>query len=109
MVICTLSIYLSAPLSQNLSKNNKVETENWKKFKLGELFEIETGTDLIYQDQIEGKYPVVGHNESNNGITCLIQKVEGRRLYDHNITIFWVIGAFLSHSFSQGTFILGQE
>ena len=81
------SIYLSAPLSQNLSKDNKVETANWKKFKLGELFEIETGTDLIYQDQIEGEYPVVGHNESNNGITCLIQKVEGRRLYDHNITI----------------------
>lgn len=81
------SIDLSAPISQNLSKNNKVETENWKKFKLGELFEIETGTDLIYQDQIEGGYPVVGHNESNNGVTCLIQKVEGRRLYDHNITI----------------------
>lgn len=81
------SIYLSAPRSRNLSKDNKVETENWKKFKLGELFEIETGTDLIYQDQIEGEYPVVGHNESNNGITCLIQKVEGRRLYDHNITI----------------------
>ena len=73
------------------TKNNlrkyKIDSTNWQYFLLKELFDIETGTDLIYQEQEEGEYPVVGHNESNHGITCYVKRLENRRLYDHKKTI----------------------
>lgn len=83
------SLKITLPITNNsiLSDKYKIDIDKWKYFELGYLFNIETGTDLIYQEQEVGKYPVVGHNETNNGITCYIKKLPHRKLYNHNKTI----------------------
>lgn len=63
---------------------HKINSITWKLFLLKDLFKIETGTDLIYNEQDEGIYPVIGHKELNHGVTCWIQKLSSRKLYDHN-------------------------
>lgn len=64
-----------------------MNTHNWKPFKLGELFNIDTGKDLIYSSLIYGEYPVIGHKAENNGITAYTEKLDGYTLYDNISTI----------------------
>lgn len=81
------SLNITLPKTENKLTDYKLNVSTWKYFKLSDLFDIDTGADLIYQEQESGTYPVVGHNETNNGITCYIKKIPNRKLYDHNKTI----------------------
>lgn len=58
-----------------------------KKFRLGDLFKVETGKDLIYSTLIPGKYNVIGHGIENNGITATTDLLDGYKLYDPEQTI----------------------
>lgn len=63
------SVYLSAPRSQNLSKNSKVDTTNWHEFQMDQIFTIETGK-VKKQEQLE----------EGNEIFCLGAKKESNSI-----------------------------
>ena len=60
---------------------------DWQEFKIGQLFDIETGGDLVFRDLFEGKIPVVSHSMENNGVKGYYQEIKGRKRYDHEITL----------------------
>mgnify|MGYP003299500442 CR=1 FL=1 len=64
-----------------------METKNWKWFYLKELFDIDTGKDLIYSELTVGAFPVIGHKAENNGITAMTCKLPTHKLYDYTQTI----------------------
>ncbi|MBO4875362.1 MAG: restriction endonuclease subunit S [Bacteroidales bacterium] len=64
-----------------------METKNWKWFYLKELFDIDTGKDLIYSELTVGSFPVIGHKAENNGITAMTCKLPTHKLYDYTQTI----------------------
>lgn len=57
------------------------------KFRIGDLFVVETGKDLIYSSLVSGKYNVVGHGIENNGITATTDLLSGYKLYCPDKTI----------------------
>lgn len=59
----------------------------WKKFKLGQLFTIYTGGDLIMSRVKNGCIPIVSHSMSNNGISAWTSYIEGQKLFNYNKTI----------------------
>jgi len=60
---------------------------DWQEFKIGQLFDIETGGDLVFRNLLEGKIPVVSHSMENNGVKGYYQRIECRKRYDHEITL----------------------
>lgn len=59
----------------------------YKKFLIKDIFDIDTGKDLIYSTLIAGEYNVIGHGIENNGITATTVKLDDYKLYDANKTI----------------------
>lgn len=57
------------------------------KFRIGDLFTVETGKDLIYSTLLEGKYNVIGHGVENNGITATTDFLSNYKLYYPDKTI----------------------
>ena len=45
-----------------------LDFSTWKKYRLGDLFEIKKGKRLTAEDQTEGFTPYIGAIDSNNGI-----------------------------------------
>ena len=102
----------SAPalLSLSLSLKNRpvLKCDEWKEFRVGELFEVKTGKDLIYNDLENGDYPVVGHGIENNGIVCYTNFLEDYDLFDckNNISLAHIGNFFATlqgHDFYLGT------
>lgn len=60
---------------------------DWQDFKVGQLFDIETGGDLVFRNLFEGEIPVVSHSMENNGVKGYYQRIERRKRYDHEITL----------------------
>ncbi|MDR2526723.1 MAG: restriction endonuclease subunit S [Rickettsiales bacterium] len=60
----------------------ELNTKEWKEFRVGELFDIDTGADLIYNELEVGEYSVVGHKAENNGVACTTVKLENYTLYN---------------------------
>lgn len=56
-------------------------------FKINELFDINTGRDIIIGQMQNGTIPLVSHQHDNNGISKKIKKLDGRRLFEHDKTI----------------------
>ena len=80
--------------------------KNWSIFKLKDLFDIETGVDLIYGDLEDGEYPVIGHCEFNHGITRYTKKLDDYKLYDHTKTIsLGDRGTFIAYTQPQDFYI----
>ena len=53
-----------------------LNTDNWKWFKVGDLFEIELSKgDIKYGQSVQGNIPLISAGESNNGIVGYIDKV----------------------------------
>ena len=50
----------------------KLDTAEWKKFRLGDIFDIKKGKRLTSDDQTEGATPYIGAIDSNNGISNYI-------------------------------------
>lgn len=70
-----------------LNKKIELKTKDWKWFEIGEIFNVDTGKDLLYFALEEGEYPVIGHKATNNGVTCTSIKLDDYLLYDNNKTI----------------------
>ncbi len=72
---------------QELEENFKKNGGSFKKFKVGELFNIKTGRDLIIGKTKDGEIPLVSHQNTNNGIVRTISKEDDRIIFDHKKTI----------------------
>ncbi len=59
----------------------------WQSFKLGDLFEIHTGRDIIIGQTQQGDIPLVSHQHENNGITKTIKEIHNRTIFNHKQTI----------------------
>ena len=53
-------------------KKFSLDTENWKWFKYGEIFDIKKGNTLTKEKMIKGNIPFISSTASNNGISALI-------------------------------------
>ncbi|GAA8441729.1 restriction endonuclease subunit S [Helicobacter pylori] len=59
----------------------------WQSFRLGDLFEIYTGRDIIIGQTQQGDIPLVSHQHENNGITKTIKEIHNRTIFNHKQTI----------------------
>lgn len=49
--------------------------ENWKEFRIGDLFDVKKGKRLTSDDQIDGDTPYIGAIDSNNGMANYIGQI----------------------------------
>ncbi len=71
-------------------KNSRGNTPcglRWQSFKLGDLFEIYTGRDIIIGQTQQGDIPLVSHQHENNGITKTIKEIYNRTIFNYKQTI----------------------
>ncbi|GAA9038692.1 restriction endonuclease subunit S [Helicobacter pylori] len=59
----------------------------WQSFRLGDLFEIYTGRDIIIGQTQQGDIPLVSHQHENNGITKTIKEIYNRTIFNYKQTI----------------------
>ncbi|WRG68348.1 restriction endonuclease subunit S [Helicobacter pylori] len=59
----------------------------WQSFRLGDLFEIYTGRDIIIGQTQQGDIPLVSHQHENNGITKTIKQIHNRTIFNYKQTI----------------------
>lgn len=59
----------------------------WRSFRLGDLFEIYTGRDIIIGQTQQGDIPLVSHQNENNGITKTIKEIHNRTIFNYKQTI----------------------
>lgn len=59
----------------------------YKQFKIGDLFFITTGRDVIIGNTQSGTIPLISHQHENNGITKYIKKLNHRKLFHYKDTI----------------------
>ncbi len=65
-----------------------LDTSKWAEFRIGDLFEIHTGRDVIIGRVENGTIPLISHqNNNNNGVAKYIKKLDNRILFDHKTTI----------------------
>lgn len=90
--------------SGNLSKNNQANYTlspeeikslddlnankvNFGKYRIGRLFSIATGRDVIIGKTKSGPIPLISHQNEDNGIAKEIELLKDRRLFDYKKTI----------------------
>ncbi len=84
-------------------KKKSYDITKWKKFHLYDLFEIDAGTKM---DRIAMKFEnpeinFVGRSGINNGITAIVDKVEGYKPYQAGNLTLALGGAYLGSCFVQ--------
>lgn len=67
--------------------NQKLEKVEWGEFRIGDLFEIKTGRDVIIGKVESGDIPLISHQHEDNGITKHIKLLDDRNLFNHKCTI----------------------
>lgn len=60
---------------------------NWEDFIIEDLFDVYTGGDLILSNIDVGKIPIASNSCENNNIAAFTQKIENRKLFNHNYSI----------------------
>lgn len=60
---------------------------HWSTYCIGDLFDIFTGRDIIIGKTTKGDIPLISHQHANNGISCYIERLENRRVFDFNNTL----------------------
>jgi len=64
-----------------------LQSVEWGEYKLGDLFKIETGRDVIIGNVISGDIPLISHQHANNGISKYIKNLSNRKLFDFEKTL----------------------
>lgn len=64
-----------------------LDINNWRYYNISDLFDIYTGGDLIMGDIEDGNIPVASNSSENNNIATYTSVIEGRKLFNHNISI----------------------
>ncbi|WQS03411.1 restriction endonuclease subunit S [Helicobacter pylori] len=93
--LAELEAYLKATGLSNTTLSNDEENAlnlfkcglTWQSFKLGDLFEIYTGRDIIIGQTQQGNIPLVSHQHENNGITKTIKEIHDRTIFNYKQTI----------------------
>ncbi len=67
--------------------SSQLNAIKWGEFKLGDLFEIYTGRDIIIGQTQQGDIPLVSHQHENNGITKTIKEIYNRTIFNYKQTI----------------------
>lgn len=66
----------------------KIDTSEWKKFRVGDLFEACLSKDDIQpKDFVEGKIPLVSSGKENNGIIAFVEDKKARLWEANTLTI----------------------
>lgn len=60
---------------------------NKKSIKIGDIFDIKTGRDVIINTLGDGNIPLISHQCNNNGITKNIKKLPNRILFNYKSTL----------------------
>lgn len=79
----------SASLSLNIN--------NWKNFKIVDLFEIKKGERLVKEERIEGTIPLITATSENNGVVDYISYDEfkdGKKIFRDKVTIDMFFNVF---------------
>ncbi|MBH0291352.1 restriction endonuclease subunit S [Helicobacter pylori] len=93
--LAELQAYLKATGLENTTLSSDEENAlnlfkcglTWQSFKLGDLFEIYTGRDIIIGQTQQGNIPLVSHQHENNGITKTIKEIHNRTIFNYKQTI----------------------
>src|SRR5574344_1101774 len=64
-----------------------LDIKDWRYYKISDLFDTYTGGDLIIGDIEEGNIPVASNSSENNNIATYTSVIDGRKLFNHNISI----------------------
>lgn len=86
--------------SSSITKENQLNLieSNFEKYKISDIFDIDTGKDLIYSNLVGEDHIVIGHSVSNNGIVSRTSPLDSYTLYDHRRTLSLAhIGNFCSY------------
>lgn len=59
----------------------------FRNFKIGNLFDINTGRDIIIGRVQNGNIPLISHQHDNNGISKRIRQLKNRILFEYDKTI----------------------
>ena len=73
-----------------INKNIEIETENWKEFKLNELFKIDKGERLVKLERELGTIPLLTASAYNNGISNYIDYetfILNKKIFENKITV----------------------
>jgi Type I restriction modification DNA specificity domain len=65
-------------------ENEKIE---FGEFRIGDLFEVATGRDVIIGSVLDGNIPLISHQHNDNGISKKIAQLSNRRLFNFENTI----------------------
>ena len=69
------------------TRKKKLNVSQWKTFVVEDLFDIETGKDLVYSSLSGKEYNVVGQGTQNNGVVCTTDELADYTLYDADKTL----------------------
>ncbi|WP_234118173.1 restriction endonuclease subunit S [Clostridium hydrogenum] len=64
-----------------------INLDNWKEYRIDDLFEIYTGDDLTMSALEQGEYNVVSHSKSNNGVCITTKEIKRRNLFSCERTL----------------------
>ena len=72
-----------------LKKGDEIvlDTSKWQSFLIEDLFDIDTGKDLVYSSLTGKDYNVVGQGVQNNGVVCTTDELTDYVLYDADRTL----------------------
>ncbi len=81
----------------------KINTSEWKSFHLYDIFEIDSGTklDKVKMETTNPKINFVGRSNFNNGITQIVNEIEGLKPYEEGCLTLALGGAYLGSCFIQ--------
>lgn len=90
-------------LNKSSKQNNKVHITEWKPFHLYDIFEIDSGTKM---DRVAMKFEnpsinFIGRSGVNNGVTAIVDKIDGYKPYEAGNLTLALGGAYLGSCFVQ--------
>jgi len=85
--------------NKNPETDEKIELEikNWKKFKIGDLFEIKKGERITKLKRLKGKIPLITATSENNGVVGYLSYEEfkdKKKCFENKITIDMFFNVF---------------
>lgn len=87
----------------------ELNSKTWKEFRIGDLFDVYTGRDVIINQVKDGVIPLISHKNSDNGVSKYIQKLNNRILFDFKNTISLADRGVFCASTQKENFYIGTR
>ena len=82
------------------SENTKIDISHWKKFKLTDLFNIQTGANILKEKLEDGNIPRISVTNTNNGIQGYYTYVDNKNYrLNENFISFSFLGTCFYHPY----------